>query len=254
MRERINLPDSLSQIFTMPCQLPETIRFPSGRKFSINYWKNKKLWTNPLHCAMHIMHERNLKPPPISEQEKSPLVEQLLELIEQQNFIIQQQTEQIQLLKDEIARIKNQPPRPILSPAAWEKRKSAQRDLCVKSVPVPRNDPRPPSLKFTRQNPLSPKIYRLDLNSDPTRILWFKTSSSSPAIRVFVSRFIKHLMASWVTGKLPAYLNGKHFGPTLIRFILYQYYHCHVTQPSYAGAVGRIWHRYFRRATQQSLD
>ena len=35
----------------------------------------------------------------------------------------------------------------------------------------------------------------------------------------------------YVTGKLPAYLNGKHFGPTLIRFILYQYYHCHVTQP-----------------------
>ena len=36
----------------------------------------------------------------------------------------------------------------------------------------------------------------------------------------------------YVTGKLPAYLNGKHFGPTLIRFILYQYYHCHVTQPT----------------------
>jgi hypothetical protein len=35
----------------------------------------------------------------------------------------------------------------------------------------------------------------------------------------------------YVTGKLPSYLNGKHFGPTLIRFILYQYYHCHVTQP-----------------------
>ena len=35
----------------------------------------------------------------------------------------------------------------------------------------------------------------------------------------------------YVTGTLPAYLNGKHFGPTLIRFILYQYYHCHVTQP-----------------------
>jgi hypothetical protein len=30
---------------------------------------------------------------------------------------------------------------------------------------------------------------------------------------------------------LPAFLNGKHFGPTVIRFILYQYFHCHVTQP-----------------------
>ncbi len=35
----------------------------------------------------------------------------------------------------------------------------------------------------------------------------------------------------YVSGQLPAYLNGKHFGPTLIRFILYQYYQCHVTQP-----------------------
>jgi hypothetical protein len=35
----------------------------------------------------------------------------------------------------------------------------------------------------------------------------------------------------YVSGKLPAYLNKEHFGPTLIQFIIYQYYHCHVTQP-----------------------
>jgi hypothetical protein len=34
-----------------------------------------------------------------------------------------------------------------------------------------------------------------------------------------------------VVGNLPDHLNGKHFGPALIRFVLYQYYHCHVTQP-----------------------
>ncbi len=64
-----------------------------------------------------------LKPPPISDKEKSPLVEQLLGLIEQQNFIIQQQAEQIQLLKDEIARLKNQPPRPKIKPSSLEKKK-----------------------------------------------------------------------------------------------------------------------------------
>ena len=36
---------------------------------------------------------------------------------------------------------------------------------------------------------------------------------------------------SYVTGKLPLYLNDGHYGPTLICFALYQYYHCHVTQP-----------------------
>ena len=34
-----------------------------------------------------------------------------------------------------------------------------------------------------------------------------------------------------IAGKLPANLNRKHYGPPLIRFILYQYYQCHVTQP-----------------------
>jgi len=36
---------------------------------------------------------------------------------------------------------------------------------------------------------------------------------------------------SYVVVKIPAYLNRGHYGPTLIRFALYQYYHCHVTQP-----------------------
>jgi hypothetical protein len=35
----------------------------------------------------------------------------------------------------------------------------------------------------------------------------------------------------YIIGKLPQYLNGKHFSPELIRFILYQHYNCHVTQP-----------------------
>jgi hypothetical protein len=76
-----------------------------------------------------------LKPPPIPKKDKSPLVEQLPALIERQSVIIQQ-------LRDEIARLKNQPPRPdITSPAVWEKIKSAQKDLCVTRVPVPRTDP-----------------------------------------------------------------------------------------------------------------
>jgi hypothetical protein len=35
----------------------------------------------------------------------------------------------------------------------------------------------------------------------------------------------------YVIGKLPEHLNDKHFGSMVIGFILYQYYHCHVTQP-----------------------
>ena len=63
-----------------------------------------------------------LIPPTIPEDEKSPLVLQLLTLIEHQGSIIQQQAEQLQQLKDEIARLKNQPPRPKIGPSSLEKK------------------------------------------------------------------------------------------------------------------------------------
>ncbi|VTR66958.1 transposase (fragment) [Desulfosarcina cetonica] len=43
-----------------------------------------------------------------------------------------------------------------------------------------------------------------------------------------------------MAGQLPAYLNGKHFGPMLIGFILYQHYHCHVTQPLLLEQLGEF--------------
>ncbi len=46
-----------------------------------------------------------IKPPTIPEEEKSPLVVQLLAVIEHQSSIIDQLKEQIQQLKDEIARL-----------------------------------------------------------------------------------------------------------------------------------------------------
>ncbi len=61
----------------------------------------------------------------IPEDEKTPLVLQLLAVIEQQASIIKQQEEQIQLLKDEIARLKNQNPKPKIRPSSLEKKKNA---------------------------------------------------------------------------------------------------------------------------------
>jgi hypothetical protein len=49
---------------------------------------------------------------------------------------------------------------------------------------------------------------------------------------------IRYLLECWqtpdggyVTAEPPAELSGRHFSPELIRFVLYQYHHCHVTQP-----------------------
>lgn len=54
----------------------------------------------------------------------------------------------------------------------------------------------------------------------------------------FCAHNTRYRRARWLTpdgkvisGMLPAELSGKHFGSTLVCFILYQYYHAHVTQP-----------------------
>ena len=167
--------------------------------------------------------KETLKPPPIPEQDKSPLVEQLLALIERQSVIIQQ-------LKDEIARLKNQPPRPDIKPSSWEKRKSAQKDLCVRSVPAPRNDPRPP-VEIHKTKPIEPENIPVGSEFRSYNDFVVQNIVIKPLNTRFRLKVYQTPDGGYVTGKLPAYLNGKHFGPTLIRFILYQYYHCHVTQP-----------------------
>jgi len=49
-----------------------------------------------------------IKIPDIPEEEQSPFVNQLLEIIQQQFAIIEEQSEEIQQLKDEIAHLKKQ--------------------------------------------------------------------------------------------------------------------------------------------------
>lgn len=169
--------------------------------------------------------------PQVPEHEKTPLVEQLLALVEQQAYIIQQQQEQIQQLKDEIARLKNHPRKPKIKPSRLEKKSKAKSKKT--------KDKRPGSKK--RQKTVNLKIHK-DETVEPDYI---PPGSVFISYRDFVVQGIKiepfniryRLKVyetpggGYVVGKLPEYLNGKHFSPELIRFILYQYYHCHVTQP-----------------------
>jgi uncharacterized coiled-coil protein SlyX len=172
-----------------------------------------------------------LKPPPISDQVKSPLVEQLLELIEQQNFIIQQQAEQIQLLKDEIARLKNQPPRPNIKPSSLEKKKKRRRRLSRKKRAGSKKRAKTAELAIHKTEPIEPEYIPAGSEFRSYRDFVVQDILIEPLNTRFRLKVYQTPDGDWITGQLPAYLNGKHFGPTLIRFILYQYYHCHVTQP-----------------------
>jgi len=179
-----------------------------------------------------------LKPPPISDQEKSPLVEQLLELIEQQNFLIQQLTEQIQLLKDEIARLKNQPPRPDIKPSSLEKKR--RRRVARKKRAGSKKRSKTAQLTIHNTEPIEPENLPAGSEFRSYRDFVVQDILIEPLNTRFRLKVYQTPDGRWVSGKLPAYLNGKHFGPTLIRFILYQHYHCHVTQPILLEQLGEF--------------
>jgi hypothetical protein len=179
-----------------------------------------------------------LKPPPISDQVKSPLVEQLLELIEQQNFLIRQLTEQIQLLKDEIARLKNQPPRPDIKPSSLEKKK--RRRWARKKRAGSKKRSKTAQLTIHHTEPIEPENLPAGSEFRSYRDFVVQDILIEPLNTRFRLKVYQTPDGRWVSGKLPSYLNGKHFGPTLVRFILYQYYHCHVTQPVLLEQLGEF--------------
>jgi len=165
-----------------------------------------------------------LKPPEIPEKDQSPFVEQLLAFIEHQNVIIQQ-------LKDEIARLKNQPPRPTIKPSCLGKSKKHTSKSSRSKRPGSKKRFKTAHLKIHNTKPIEP-----DEIPTGSQFRYYKDFVVQDiVIQSCNTRFRLKVYETpdggYVTGTLPEYLKGKHFGPTLIRFILYQYYHCHVTQP-----------------------
>ena len=78
---------------------------------------------------------------------------------------------------------------------------------------------------------MSLKPFQMGPSSKVIETSWFKTLKYIPTTFVIDLKVYETPDGDYVCGKLPAYLNNEHFGTTLILFILYQYYHCHVTQP-----------------------
>jgi len=157
--------------------------------------------------------------PKIDPEKVTPEIAQLLSIIELQ-------IKEIQLLKDEIARLKGQNPKPKIKPSILEKQRNAakknKRKKRTKSskkieiheiVPIePEHIPAGSTFKGY-QDYLVQDLIISNWNICYRRQRW-KTPDGS-----------------YIVGRLPDEISGTHFGPTLIAFILYQYYGCHVTQP-----------------------
>ena len=177
------------------------------------------------------MRVHKIQIPKIPEEEKTPIILQLLEIVEQQSETIMLQAEEIQQLKDEIARLKGQKPKPTIRPSTLEKTPKDQE----------RKDPsgkRPGSDKRSKTSEI---IIHETIPIAPEFIppgSTFKGYQPYTVQGIKIEPYnIRYLLERWQTpdgtyivGKLPPEVQG-HFSPELRSYILYQYHHCHVTQP-----------------------
>jgi len=160
------------------------------------------------------------KIPNIPEEQITPVVAELLE-------IIQLQGEEIQHLNDEIARLKGQKPKPKIKPSKLEKKNKKPK----KQKPNKTEQPITKELEIDEVINIPPN------NIPPGSVL--KDYQDWHVQDLIISNWnICYRRERWETpdgefiiGELPKEIEHSHFGPTLTAFVLYQHYNCHVTQP-----------------------
>ena len=164
----------------------------------------------------------------IRDEDKSPLVRLLLQVIEQQSQLIEQQTRRIAALQAEVARLKGpkkpasnskpsalSKPAPVPSPDG--KRPGSQKRSKTKDLPIHEEMPRPPNdlppgATFLRRDPFV--VQDLVVRTHNTRYLLETWRTSDGTL---------------IRGELPGGIRG-HFGPGLLTFMLQQHYAAHVPQ------------------------
>ena len=163
--------------------------------------------------------------PDIPEEERTPLVVALLE-------VIHLQQEQIQELRDEIARLKGQKPKPKIKPSILEKGPGSKDNKQSEGR-------RPGSLKRSKTGEIKiheTVVIRPDNLPEGSKFKDYQDYTVQDI--VFRPHNTLFRLERWQTpeggyevGKLPHGVAIGHFGIPLVGYILYQYYHAHVTQP-----------------------
>jgi len=166
------------------------------------------------------------KLPESAEHEQTPRVRSLLQ-------VIAQQQEQMQRLEDEIRRLQGGPPRPQLKPSTLE--------------PVGRVEAAAGGAARRRRGPHRAKTAELKIDAtERVPLAGVPDGAECKGYRRFVVQELEihphttcDLLEHWrfptgeyVTAPVPATaVRGGHYGPQLVRYVLHQYYHAHVTQP-----------------------
>jgi hypothetical protein len=175
--------------------------------------------------------------PDIPDAERTALVEELVRLIETLAEQTQQQAETIQQLRDEIAVLKGEKGKPRFKPSGMEqqddhqqkgdekpdgagkragssKRSKTSQLTIHEDRPVAPRQPLPPGSRFKGYRDFVVQDLKITAHNTRYRLEVWQTPEGE-----------------WLCGELPAALQGGHFGSGLRAYVLYQYHHCHVTQP-----------------------
>jgi len=178
--------------------------------------------------------------PPISDAEKTPLVEALMLIIEQQAHAIQKLEEDAQHLRDEVAVLKGEKKRPEFKASKLDKETETEtgsddEDKGDDDTKEPKK--RPGSSKRKKTQTL---IIHHKETIQPDCVL--PDDATFKCYRTYTVQDLKitphnicYQLAIWETpdgktfsGRAP---QCGHFGGTIKSYILYQYHHCQVTQP-----------------------
>jgi len=184
------------------------------------------------------MNKKQLQLPDIPEEEQTPTVKALLVLLAQFAERIQQQDEEIIHLKDEICILKGEKKRPKFKASKMDSKADVDGEKNNSSDGQPKK--RAGSKKKAKNSQLTiheeKKVSPEEPIPDGSRFKGYRDFVvQNLKINVHNTRF---RLERWITpegkvlmGQLPEELNGRHFDPQMISYILYQHHHCQTTQP-----------------------